>query len=61
MEQPLPMLRASGVIWLTYFNSDDGVWLECDCGWSHNLGFKTTPNQAVVIANNHLTSDAHRS
>lgn len=55
------MLRASGVIWLTYFNSDDGVWLECDCGWSHNLGFKTTPNQAVVIANNHLTSDAHRS
>lgn len=31
---------------LTYFNSDDGVYIECSCGYSENLGFDATPMQA---------------
>lgn len=40
---------------LTYTINDDGVWLECSCGWSHNLGQHPTVEAAVDAEEDHLT------
>jgi hypothetical protein len=38
---------------LTYFNSDDGVWLDCSCGWEHNLGFNCSAAEAAKLEAKH--------
>jgi hypothetical protein len=40
---------------LTYYNSDDGVWLRCSCGeFETNLGFSATPDDAKREEARHL-------
>lgn len=45
---------------LTYFNSDDGVWLKCACGWEHNLGFCADPINAAELSRAHLNTVRER-
>ena len=42
------------VMTLGYTISDDGVWIDCSCGWHHNLGFDADPFDAASIASQHL-------
>lgn len=39
---------------LGYTADDDGVWLSCTCGWSHNLGHEATPAEVILQQGNHL-------
>lgn len=42
---------------LTYYNTDDGVYLHCYTHkWDHNLGFSVTPETAMEEANKHRES-----
>jgi hypothetical protein len=43
---------------LTYYTSDDGIWLECNCGWQTNLGWRATPKEAVKAEKDHLVEMA---
>ncbi len=43
---------------LTYSNLDDGVWLECACGWTTNLGFRATPQKAMEEVAAHKATTA---
>ena len=40
---------------LTYTTMDDGVYLQCLCGWEKNIGFEATPTIAVSVELEHLT------
>lgn len=41
-------------ITVTYYNTDDGIWLSCDCGWGKNCGFFPTPQELMVAQLAHL-------
>lgn len=38
---------------LSYTIHDDGVWLFCPCGVSVNLGFESTPHDAMAAQTAH--------
>ena len=39
---------------VTYYNTDDGIWLHCSCGWEKNCGFFPTPQVLMVAQLDHL-------
>lgn len=43
---------------LVYTNSDDGVWIECTCGWHVNLGFFSSVEDAASQWNLHAPTAA---
>jgi hypothetical protein len=45
---------------LSYTSSDDGVWLECSCGWKKCLGFGASAHKAAAEWDKHvLTAEYH--
>lgn len=43
-------------ITINYFNSDDGIWLECSCRWQKNIGWWPTPAKAWAEEQAHRTT-----
>lgn len=37
-----------------YYTSDDGIWLECDCGWRKNIDWSPPPQTALLEEMGHL-------
>ena len=45
---------------LTYPNNDSGIWLDCSCGWSKNLGYFPEVNDVVQAWTDHLYAPEKR-
>lgn len=39
---------------LTYTIDDNGIWLECECGFKKNLGFAPSVEKAEIEWKRHL-------
>lgn len=42
-----------------YTNDDDGVWLNCSCGWGQNFGFFATVEKLYETFVEHKQGGAH--
>ena len=56
-DRPIEPLSES--VTIHYYNTDDGIWLRCTCGWEVHLGFEPTVDLAARHAEAH--AEEHRA
>jgi len=44
---------AEHLMTVTYTIHDDGLWVECSCGWEQPAGFSPSPEDLLSLAETH--------